>query len=326
MSGDLAPTGIPAGQSHANEGPLDASHRAFIRAPRITLVTPSFNQGEFIEETILSVLSQDYPNLDYIIIDGGSTDQSVEIIKKYQKHLAYWVSERDGGQSHAINKGMKTATGELCGWLCSDDLLQPGALAVVGKYFATHPECDWVVGGDSGLHFRSGNPYQRTASYTSGTLIEFWDTGPDRHTCIPQPSTFWRGSLWGSVGGLVESCHLAMDYDLWLRFEEACRPHVLSEVLSFSRQHDKCKSVMQRPQQLREKMASAYRAAGRRGMSPVELNRRMLASIYRRRHARMQYCLSTGWPGGAIRESVSLVFDCVRVWRASGRVAIMLGD
>src|SRR5262249_529742 len=103
--------------------------------PSITIVTPSYNQVAYIEETIESVLSQGYPRLEYIIIDGGSTDGSVEIIRKYEKHLAYWVSEKDKGQSDAINKGFRRATGEIFNWLCSDDTLEPGALVRVGEAF-----------------------------------------------------------------------------------------------------------------------------------------------------------------------------------------------
>jgi glycosyltransferase involved in cell wall biosynthesis len=108
--------------------------------PKISIVTPSFNQGRFIEKTILSVIEQDYPNLEYIIIDGGSTDESVEVIKKYDQHLAYWVSEPDRGQSHAINKGFERATGEIFGWLNSDDWYHPGALKAVAEAFAANPE------------------------------------------------------------------------------------------------------------------------------------------------------------------------------------------
>jgi glycosyltransferase involved in cell wall biosynthesis len=103
--------------------------------PKITIITPSFNQGKYIERTIQSVLSQDYPNLEYIIIDGGSTDQTVDIIKKYERHLKYWVSEKDNGQSHAINKGLKYATGDIINWLNSDDYLEPQALNVIAESF-----------------------------------------------------------------------------------------------------------------------------------------------------------------------------------------------
>src|SRR5512134_129792 len=115
-------------------------------SPKISIVTPSFNQGKYLERTIRSVIEQDYPNLEYIIIDGGSTDESVEIIRKYEKHLAYWVSEPDRGQSHAINKGFDRATGEIFGWLNSDDWYVPGALKAVAEAFAANPEAGAVVG------------------------------------------------------------------------------------------------------------------------------------------------------------------------------------
>src|SRR5579862_8824120 len=120
-------------------GSEEKSRSADLRSfpwPRITVVTPSFQQGRFLEETIRSVLGQGYPNLDYIVIDGGSTDQSVEIIQKYAAQLSYWVSEPDHGQANAVNKGFQRSTGEILGWLNSDDLLLPGALFTIGRAFA----------------------------------------------------------------------------------------------------------------------------------------------------------------------------------------------
>lgn len=124
--------------------------------PKISIVTPSFNQGKYLEKTILSVLEQDYPNLEYIIIDGGSTDNSVEIIKKYEKHLAYWVSEPDRGQSHAINKGFGHATGEILGWLNSDDYYAPGAPQAIAEAFLANPDVGAIVGAGEFLFEDTG--------------------------------------------------------------------------------------------------------------------------------------------------------------------------
>src|SRR5438132_9480052 len=114
--------------------------------PKISIVTPSFDQGRFIEETIRSVLDQNYPNLEYLIIDGGSTDQTIDIIRKYEKQLSYWESEKDRGQVHAINKGLARATGGICAFLNSHDVYLPGTLATVAKYFDEHPKAEWICG------------------------------------------------------------------------------------------------------------------------------------------------------------------------------------
>jgi glycosyltransferase involved in cell wall biosynthesis len=113
---------------------------------KLSIVTPSFNQGRFLEQTILSVLNQDYADIEYIIIDGGSTDESVDIIRRYEKHLAYWVSEKDRGQAHAINKGLEKATGDVFAFINSDDVYLPGAFRAVVEYFRKHPSCEWLCG------------------------------------------------------------------------------------------------------------------------------------------------------------------------------------
>src|SRR5437868_9654465 len=114
--------------------------------PKISIVTPSFNQGQFIEETIRSVLDQNYPNLEYLVIDGGSTDQTIEIIRKYEAQFSYWETEKDRGQVHAINKGLARATGDIFAFINSDDIYLPRTFATVAKYFDDHPSAEWICG------------------------------------------------------------------------------------------------------------------------------------------------------------------------------------
>lgn len=188
----------------------------FLRpAPRISIVTPSFNQGRFLERTIKSVLSQDYPNLEYIIQDGGSTDETVDILEKYDGALKHWESERDNGQAHAINLGFRHARGEIMAYLNSDDLLLPGTLNYVARFFNTHQEVSVIYG-----HRVIIDEYDRE--------IGRWVLPPHRAEVIrwddyvPQETLFWRRSIWDNVGGCVdESFRFAMDWDLILRFQNA---------------------------------------------------------------------------------------------------------
>ena len=180
--------------------------------PRISIITPSYNQGEFLEQTIDSVLSQNYPNLEYIIIDGGSIDQSVEIIRKYDKHLHYWVSESDKGQSDAINKGFGRATGDVINWLNSDDYYHEGALRIVGERFQ-NPETN-VYGGVSVIFNNEGYLYRsRGTDVYPGNLAK--TIGLAR---IDQPETFFRKECLEKVGPLNISFHYLMDRDLWIRY------------------------------------------------------------------------------------------------------------
>jgi glycosyltransferase involved in cell wall biosynthesis len=180
--------------------------------PKISIVTPSFNQAEFLEQTIESVLSQGYPNLEYFVMDGGSNDRSVEIIKKYESHLAGWVSEKDRGQSHAINKGLNLSTGDVFNWLNSDDYYEQGTLQKVGEYFSD-PDLN-VLCGRSRL-FGEGLP----SRISPGT-----DIYPNQlaktigQARIDQPETFFRKQLINKIGVVNENLHYLMDRELWIRY------------------------------------------------------------------------------------------------------------
>lgn len=192
--------------------------------PKISIVTPSYNQGEFIEATIQSILSQNYPNLEYIIIDGGSTDGSVEIIKKYEDHLYFWCSEPDGGQYDAINKGFSHSTGEIMAWLNSDDMYCPWALRTVASVMSELPQIEWLTTLNPvfwdwyGFCTKVGSipGYSREAFLDGCYLPPCSNTAID---WIQQESTFWRRSLWEKAGGCVPlEFKLAGDFDLWSHF------------------------------------------------------------------------------------------------------------
>ncbi len=180
--------------------------------PRISIITPSYNQGQFIEETIRSVLLQGYPNLEYIIIDGGSTDNSVEIIKKYEPWLAYWISEKDKGQSHAINKGWMRSTGDILAWLNSDDVFQPGVFAEVARLWVEnknigfiHAQTEMIDGDGLPIGQQWGSPFDLKNSLTTS------------ENCVAQQSTFISRIALQKVGFLDETLEMSMDWDLWVR-------------------------------------------------------------------------------------------------------------
>ena len=204
--------------------------------PRITIVTPSLNQGAFLEQTIISVLSQNYPNLEYIIVDGGSNDNSVEIIKKYQDYLAYWVSEKDAGQTDAIAKGFARATGDILAWLNSDDQYLPGTLVRIGSYFSNNPQSEFVY-GDCFLLFSDGSRKLKKKIDFNYSIALY------AYGMIPQPSAFWRRKIYDASGGLDISLHYAMDYDLFLRMAKVGVITHLRKPLSLFRLHLNSKSV-----------------------------------------------------------------------------------
>jgi glycosyltransferase involved in cell wall biosynthesis len=180
--------------------------------PRISVITPSYNQAQYLKQTIDSVLSQQYSDLEYIIIDGGSTDGSIDIIKKYEKHLSFWISEKDQGQSHAINKGLRRVTGDIINWLNSDDFYQPDSLKIIGDIFA-NPQINVVCARSNivkdGLVIRQSNGtdvYPNNLAKTIG-----WAR-------IDQPETFFRKAVYDKIGLLNEDLHYVMDREWWIRY------------------------------------------------------------------------------------------------------------
>lgn len=184
--------------------------------PKISIITPSYNQAEFIEETILSVINQNYPNLEYIVIDGGSTDGSVDIIKKYEKYLTYWVSEKDNGHADALNKGFAKATGDIMAWINSDDKYFPWTLETVAEVFTQHKDINWIVGLYSNFD-RKGRLMTGYSNIRAEYRNLYSYIFNDLH--IQQESVFWRRTLWEKTGSYIDSnIRLMIDTELWCRF------------------------------------------------------------------------------------------------------------
>jgi glycosyltransferase involved in cell wall biosynthesis len=181
--------------------------------PRISIIVPSYNQGRYIEQTILSIINQGYPGYELIIIDGGSTDNTIEVIQKYESKIAYWVSEKDNGQADAINKGLAKVTGEIFNWVNSDDFLEPGSLQLIGEYFLNNPgknvlcgftRCFYDEDGSTSHVYRMG--IKKTAAETMLNVV------------MNQPGTFYRVDIVMALGGINSSLRYVFDDELWFRF------------------------------------------------------------------------------------------------------------
>jgi len=254
-----SPGGFPLPPAGKKRWPLESQEQAGhflenLNWPKISIVTPSYNQGEYIEETIRSAILQNYPNLEYIIIDGGSTDDTLEVIKKYEPWITYWVSEPDRGQSHAINKGLEKATGEWVAWLNADDVYLPNALHNVAEAVLNkNGSIAWIVGAtiytDSELvgvgRFTpslSAKP-RRAGSDKPADWMDFVCTKRSG-VALPQPSSFWKRTAVMEAGGIDESLKYAMDHELYGRLAYlGYRPVLLDQALTCFRMHKEQKST-----------------------------------------------------------------------------------
>ncbi|REG07113.1 glycosyltransferase family 2 protein [Pelolinea submarina] len=254
------------------------------RAPLVSIITPSYNQAGYLEETIQSVLGQTYPNIEYILIDGGSTDNSLDVIKKYADKLAYWESVKDKGQTDAINKGFARATGEIIAWLNSDDTLEPQAVAEAVAFLSEHPEVGLVYGDAHYIDEKSRVIGNFPAAQTDLKKLR------KGYVHIPQQASFFRKSLWDQVGPLDDSFFFAMDYDLWTRLAAVSELRYLEgRVWANFRLHADAKTIAADDRCWPEMLRVHYREGGS-FLAPIVLKyyiRKLAAPFIRWRRKRM---------------------------------------
>jgi len=226
--------------------------------PKVSIVTPSYNQASFLEQTMLSVLAQDYPNIEYIVIDGGSSDGSLEIIQKYADRLTYWQSQKDKGQTDAINQGFARATGEILAWLNSDDILYPGAVSAAVRQLQEHSEVGMVYGDCHWINAEGKVIGDFPAAQTDLNKLR------RGYVHIPQQASFFRADLWRKVGPLDDSFYFAMDYDLWTRLA-ACAPLLyVRDLWAAFRLHEGAKSIAEDERCWPEMLRVHYRDGGKK--------------------------------------------------------------
>lgn len=227
---------------------------------KISIVTPSYNQAQFIERTIMSVLSQNHPDLEYIVIDGGSTDGTVEILKKYSDKII-WKSEKDNGQSDAINKGLKIATGDIVAYLNSDDTYEPGALKKIAEFFqnppAGEPDKKWVYGKCKIIDENDKEIRKPITAYKNLLLKNYNYSKLLSENFISQPATFWKRELLNKIGYFNEAEHFCMDYEYWLRIGKKYPAGVINEYLANFRYHTTSKSGSVNKKQFRDELRLA---------------------------------------------------------------------
>ncbi len=274
---------------------------------KISIVTPSYNQAAYLEHTIQSVLGQGYPDLEYWIMDGGSTDGSLEIIRKYESQLTGWVSERDKGQADAINKGLRQSSGEVVAWLNSDDMYAPGVLSAVAQFFDSNPGIGMVY-GDAASFDQDGHPLNELASDDWGLegLVAF--------NIICQPAVFIRRAALDKAGYLDETYHMLLDHQLWLRIAQHTPIQHVPQVWAFARHHPMAKNVAQAPRFGEE----AFRVLAWMKTQPlladlIDRDRKKVMAMAHRFNAR--YLLDGGLAGPALKAYL-------RSFAASPRIAL----
>ncbi len=244
--------------------------------PLVSIVTPSFNQARYLEATIQSVLSQNYPRLEYIIVDGGSTDGSVDIIKKYEGQLAWWVSEKDKGQTDALNKGFTRAKGDILAWLNSDDIYEPNAIWSAIKIMQPNPEIGLLY-GDANYIDEDGHIIGKfPAAQTDLKRLR------EGYVHIPQQASFFRGNLWREVGPLDPSFYFAMDYDLWTRLAARSQVKYVPQTWANFRLHTAGKTIAADDRCWPEMIRVHYRDGGK-FFSPIVAKyyvRKMIAPLW----------------------------------------------
>ena len=214
ISSDIINAGWPWQMQHND---IYQKKRESSNFPKISIITPSYNQGQYIEETIRSVLLQGYPNLEYIVIDGGSSDNTVEIIKKYEKDISYWVSEPDRGQTHAINKGLAKATGQIIAYLNSDDYYLPNTFFEVAEQFQKNPNADLFHGRCRYVNQVGEKIGEQFADITQfSEIIDLWGVWWQKRQFV-QPEVFWTKRISDKVGLFNEDLYFVMDYEYWTR-------------------------------------------------------------------------------------------------------------
>jgi glycosyltransferase involved in cell wall biosynthesis len=266
----------------------------------VSIITPSFNQAAYLEQTILSVLEQDYLHIEYIVVDGASTDNSVDIIRKYENKLAWWVSEKDNGQADAINKGFARATGEVIAWLNSDDYYLPGTVSAAAKIFEEHPEVVLVYGNmlavdEHGKIFNTLNYKQLTLE----DLLCF--------QIIGQPAVFMRRPALQAAGGLDPTFHFMLDHHLWIRLAQQGKILHVPQTWSAARYHAEAKNLAQAAEFGRDAFRILNAVAQDKKLAPifVRVNHRARASAYR---VDARYLLDGGQPAAALSAWIRALF------------------